>query len=418
MDTAKEIASLNAIFRSYFGFFGREYCFSRDGRYLFVGGGTQRNWKTDPPLCAWELATSKKTMEFPVREILQCITVSPDGKLLATSTYSRFNVQIWDIEKNVELRRFIRDPSPQVSGIAFSPDSSCLAFVGQFPAVSLSDVVTGKDRWRILTLLKEGPRSVAFSPQGRMMAVGTASPKGGNVYLIETTTGLVRQRFEYGADKKVRVDSVAFSPNGLLLASAASDCAPLLWDVRRRILAKGTIKPLEPNELERSWRDLSGGDGAQAWEAILALEARPQQAVALLKQRMAPTPKLDAKRLAKLQKDLNEDSFRVRESAARQFEVLGQAAEPPLRRILASFPPVEVRKRVEKLLEKIGKGGLLSEELRSLRAHEVLESIASAEASKLLEAAATGEAAARVTQDARASLERMRSKSVFRQGDK
>jgi WD40 repeat protein len=403
VDTGKEIACTSPIWHY---LFHREFCFSKDARYLFVGGGTENNRKkSNPALCVWDLATCKKTTEFPLREILQCIIVSPDGKWLATSTYGRYNLQIWDTTNHKETQRFFSDGASQISGIAFSPDSSSLASVGHFPAVRLSHVATGKDRWKISTL-DNWAFCVAFSPQGRMMAVGTGKPQG-NIYLLETATGLVRSRFEYGGKKNVGLVSIAFSPDGSLLASAASDCALLLWDVTGGILAKAPIKPIDAKELEGRWAELANVDGAKAWQAIQALEARPEQAVAIIKERLIPNTKLDAKRLSQLQSDLNHDSFQVREKASNQFEVLGAVAEPSLRKILASNPPLEARKRVTKLLEKIAKRGLLSEELRALRAHEILESIATPEAQRLLQAAADGEPAARVTQDARASLERM-----------
>jgi hypothetical protein len=164
----------------------------------------------------------------------------------------------------------------------------------------------------------------------------------------------------------------------MLLASAASESAPLIWDVTGRILGEKLIKALASNELEKCWADLAESDAATAWKAILALEARPEQAGQLFKQRLSPNPKLDAKGLAQLRADLNHDNFQVREQAAKQFEVLGKAAGPSLRKILASEPPVEVRKRVARLLDKIAKakGAPLSEELRALRAQEILEDIA------------------------------------------
>jgi hypothetical protein len=410
VDTEKEIASTSPIWHY---LLSREFCFSNDGRYLFVGGGSENNRKkSNRPLCVWEIATSKKTMEFPLREIVQCIAVSPDGRLMASSTYSRYNVQIWDTKTAKEVQRFASDGRHQVSGIAFSPDSSCLGCVGNFPAVRLLEVATAKERWRILNLDNWAPcLSVAFSPHDRMMAVGTGGAPQANVYLIESGTGLVRGRFEYGKADKLSVWSVAFSPDGLLLASAASDCVPLLWDVTGRILAKRPIKALDAKELQGCWADLANTDGGKAWQAIQALQSRPEQAVALIQERLIPNAKLDAERLAQLQRDLNQDSFQVRERAGKQFEVLGPVAEPSLRKILAANPPVEVGKRIAKLLEKIAKGGILSEELRSLRAHEILESIARPEARRLLQAAADGEPGARVTQDARASLKRMARKN-------
>jgi hypothetical protein len=78
---------------------------------------------------------------------------------------------------------------------------------------------------------------------------------------------------------------------------------------------------------------------------------------------------------------------------------LGERAEPGLREALKGKPTLETRKRVEQLLEGI--------RLRCLRAVEVLEHIGTPDAQQVLKTLASGTPPARLTREAKASLERL-----------
>jgi hypothetical protein len=67
-----------------------------------------------------------------------------------------------------------------------------------------------------------------------------------------------------------------------------------------------------------------------------------------------------------------------------------------------------VRRRVESLLQKLEAKSPSVEQLRPLRAVELLEQIATPEARQLLEALAGGSRDAGLTRDARAALERLK----------
>ena len=94
----------------------------------------------------------------------------------------------------------------------------------------------------------------------------------------------------------------------------------------------------------------------------------------------------------------------MRVRATKALEKIGPAAFPALRKALAS-PSAEVRRRASVLLAKKGAGPVPSpDELRALRAVEVLPHVGTAEARPVLEKLAAGPKEAVVTQDAAAAL--------------
>ncbi|HEV3259355.1 MAG TPA: hypothetical protein VG013_20990, partial [Gemmataceae bacterium] len=133
-------------------------------------------------------------------------------------------------------------------------------------------------------------------------------------------------------------------------------------------------------------------------------------AVALLGQSLRPVAVLDAqgqRRIDRWIAELDSRRFGVREKAAQELEKLGEMAAPALRQKLADQPSPEVRRRVKGLLERLAQGSLPCDQLRLLRAVEVLEEISTSEARQLLETLARGAREARLTQEARASVERL-----------
>ena len=78
-----------------------------------------------------------------------------------------------------------------------------------------------------------------------------------------------------------------------------------------------------------------------------------------------------------------------------------------MRDTLAGEPSAEVRRRVEELLRKLDGPMPSSGQLRDLRSVEVLEHIGTPEAKQVLQTLAKGAPEARLTQEAKASLERL-----------
>jgi HEAT repeat protein len=105
--------------------------------------------------------------------------------------------------------------------------------------------------------------------------------------------------------------------------------------------------------------------------------------------------------------DLENKEFTVRRKATRELEKLGDAAVPALREKLKDKPGLEMRQRLDELLQNLDGPVPSPAQLRILRAVQVLELIGSADACKLLEKLAQGIPEARLTQEAKAARERL-----------
>jgi hypothetical protein len=163
---------------------------------------------------------------------------------------------------------------------------------------------------------------------------------------------------------------------------------------------------LTARQVETLWEELANSDAVVAYKAIWALASAPERTIALLKERAQPLAPIDEKQAEGFIKDLDSDRFAVREQASKGLEGLGEAAESIMQKTLKGNPTLEVRRRLEHLLQRLPLG---PKQLQMLRATEVLEQIGSPGAREVLERLADGMPEARLTLEARASLERLRA---------
>jgi hypothetical protein len=274
-----------------------------------------------------------------------------------------------------------------------------LASAGRDGGVHLWDVASGK-AVRRLPDPGDWVGFLVFSPDGRALACGGGD---GTVRVWEVATAMERCRF---AGHRGAVRCGAFSPDGRKLFSGSQDTTVLFWDVTGRVAERRPeTAPLSPRKLEELRADLAAADAARAHRALWALAAAPGQAVSMFREQLRPVIAADPERVARLLADLDSDDFAVRDKATKQLQKMGEAALPGLRKALAGQPPPELRRRAERLLDDLSGGTF--EQLYTLRALEVLEHIGSPEARRLLETLGGGVPEARLTQEAKASLERL-----------
>jgi WD40 repeat protein len=133
--------------------------------------------------------------------------------------------------------RIIKERRGHYWCLAYSPDGTTLAAGGSRTryadgpgVVKLWDVATGNNVRVFEEEYSLATSCVAFSPDGKKLAWGTAFKDEGNVVLAELRTGHL-SRLTEGFDATF---SLAFAPNGRTLASVGFGSGVQMWDVVRK----------------------------------------------------------------------------------------------------------------------------------------------------------------------------------------
>jgi WD40 repeat protein len=359
------------------------------------------------------------------------VVFSPDGKLLAAPFRAdggrSKSIVLLDAATGKELRR-IDSPQP-IASFTFSPDSRTLATEHGNGTIILWEVASGKQRGQLGENLagkpanKEGrtelnvvvdldesiatpaggPTGVSFSPDGR--AVATIAPDRS----IRVFDVVARKQIGMLHGHKGALQTVVFAPNGTSLATGSNDTTVLLWDAIAALknLAQPAPLVLTAEQISSLWGDLAGPDAVRASQSVHQLVAGAKDALPFLFRHLKPAPWVELRKINGWIADLENEKFSVRQQAMSQLLKVGQQAVAPVQKLLASGPPLEMRRRAEELLERLTSGTLTPEQLRVVRAVEVLERIATPEARRLLKALAEGGPGELSTREAQAARDRL-----------
>lgn len=159
------------------------------------------------------------------------IAFSPNGKVLVSASLDN-SVRSWDVQSGEQKAILACCNKRDLNSVAFSPDGETVAVGVNSGRVDIINAQAATIKLQLVppssgASINPAPgtvKSITFSKDGNLLASGDAD---GHVLLWETQAGKYKQVLHVHHP----INSIAFSPNGQLIATAAYDFANI-WDAK------------------------------------------------------------------------------------------------------------------------------------------------------------------------------------------
>src|SRR5262249_26387000 len=281
--------------------------FSLDGRYMAT---TDAAHNQSPKVRLWDGPRGEQLKTFDVPGGAYAPRFVGDGRLLVVrSDEPREEADggirarsvrdvagiVWDVTTG---RKVFHRAVPGHSPWALSSDGKLLAS-GE-GVLTIREVASNKEVVRIPTRVLND--QIAFSPDHSRLA---ACDEQGDLHVWDATTGA---RLTTIAFRVCEPASFAFSPDGQRLATGGWSGQVYVWQMPPR-----DVPPPPQPQRESLWRDLASTDASTGQRAVRLLTAGGDDVVAMLRNRLAPVPRLEAAKVARLLAELDVDDFDRRE---------------------------------------------------------------------------------------------------------
>jgi WD40 repeat protein len=348
---------------------------------------------------------------FPLNAA-DAVAFAKNGRAMALVTHARseniedcYRLTLWDFRKAKKIDEVLFFDKPSICSLAhpsffqllFSPDGQHVAFRAE-SKIHIWNLARRKYHRLIQTADKGVLSKMAFSPDSRTIACGSMTD--GTVLLWDVITGT--QRYQFTGHREP-VSCVQFSPDLKEIATGCVDSSICVWDLAKMV--SESLPEFTEMQFEVLWNQLGSGDSQLSYAAVWTLVAASSKALPFLDKKVRAIFTADFEQVEKLIDDLDNADFGIRERATNELRQMKGVAIAFLEERLKQKVSPEAGRRIVLLLQDLA--SYTSNELRAIRAVEVLEIIANHQAKLILSDLAKGQMRSPLTSESQAALDRL-----------